>query len=95
MHTRLERFRKEMEPAKELFSSELTDFAKGYDSLGEMTLTEEPDIDTQEYIFSFENLNGTSKDELERIYLEISNHMRNFSKDSNIENFSQFVRFWF
>ena len=71
MATKLDLFKKRMESAKELYTNELTEFSKKYDSLGNMTLIEEPDIDTQEYLFVFENLNGTSKDELEEIFLEI------------------------
>ena len=83
-----------MESAKNLYARELKDFTKKYDVLGNMTLIEQPDIDTQEYIFSFENLNGTSQKELDEIFLEISSHMRNFSKANDIEGFSQTVRIW-
>ena len=67
---------------------------KKYDSLGKMTLVEEPDIDTQEYIYSFEKLNGTSHKELDEIFLEICNHMKHFSKSRGIEGFWQNVRIW-
>ena len=93
--TRLDIFKKEMEKPKEIYSREIKDFTKKYPNLGKMTIEEEPDIDTQEYIFSFENLNGTSEDGLEKVYLEIANHMREFSKAQGIERFSQNVRFWF
>ena len=68
MVTRLDLFKKEMEPAKELYTREIVNFTKKYDSLGKMTLVEEPDIDTQEYIYSFEKLNGTSQKELDEIF---------------------------
>lgn len=34
MATRLEMFKKEMEPAKEIYTKEIKDFAKNYDFLG-------------------------------------------------------------
>ena len=87
MVTALDRFRKEMQPAERLFSREIVDFAKRYDALGEMSVSEFPDIDTQEYIYSFECLNGTSQSELDEIFLEISEHMVEFSRVHGIENF--------
>ena len=94
MVTRLEKFKKEMEPSKEVYTREITDFAKRYDVLGEMTLIEEPDIDTQEYIYSFEKLNGTSQKELDEILLEMYDHMEDFSKQKGIERFYQSARIW-
>ena len=94
MTTRLDLFKERMEPAKELYTREILDFTRKYDALGEMTLIEEPDIDTQEYIYSFENLNGTSQEELDEIFLEICNHMKHFSKSRGIEGFWQNVRIW-
>lgn len=85
--TALDRFRKEMQPAERLFSREIVDFAKRYDALGEMSMSEFPDIDTQEYIYSFECLNGTSQKELDEIFLEISDHMEEFSRTHGIEKF--------
>lgn len=76
-----------MEPSKELYTQEIKDFSKKYDVLGEMTISEFPDIDTQEYLFSFEKLNGTTKAELDEIFLEMSNHMEEFSKSHGIEKF--------
>lgn len=87
MVSRLEIFKKEMEPSKELYTQEIKDFSKKYDVLGEMTISEFPDIDTQEYLFSFEKLNGTTKAELDEIFLEMSNHMEEFSKSHGIEKF--------
>lgn len=42
----LGKFKKTMDPAKELYTRELLDFNKDFDALGGMTLIEEPDIDT-------------------------------------------------
>ena len=92
--TRLEKFRREMEPAKELYTKELEDFTKKYDSIGNMTLKEEPDIDTLDYIFSFERLNGTAASDLDEILLEISNHMKEFSKANGITKFYQNAVIW-
>lgn len=94
MVNNLERFKKEMEPAKALYTREIRDFTKKYDALGEMTLREFPDIDTQEYVFDFEKANGTSQKELDIILLEIYDHMEDFSKENNIERFFQFARVW-
>lgn len=46
MVTALDRFKKEMQPAEKLFTREIADFAKRYDALGKMTMSEFPDIDT-------------------------------------------------
>jgi type I site-specific restriction-modification system R (restriction) subunit len=94
MVTRLDLFKKEMEPAKELYTREILNFTKKYDSLGKMTIMEEPDIDTQEYIYSFEKLNGTSQKELDEIFLEISDHMEEFSKIHGIERFCRLACIW-
>lgn len=94
MVTGLDKFKKEMEPAERLFTREIADFAKNYDALGKMTMSELPDIDAQEYIYSFESVNGTSEKELDRICLEISDHMEEFSKMHGIEKFCQFSRIW-
>ena len=92
--TNLERFKKEMEPARELYTREIRSFAKRYDALGEMKTSEFPDIDVQEYIFEFEKANGTSQNELDRILLEISDHMEMFSRVHGIEKFNQFSCIW-
>lgn len=94
MTTRLEKFKQRMDPAKELCTRELRDFTQRYDDLGEMTLIEEPDIDTQEYIYSFEKLNGASQEDLDEIFLEICSHMKRFSKSNGIDDFWQNVRIW-
>lgn len=78
----------------ELYTREIIDFTSEIDSLGEMTLIEEPDIDTQQYIYSFDNPNGTSQKELDKILLEIYDHMEEFSKRNNIEGFYNFARVW-
>ena len=87
MTTKLDRFKKEMEPAKEIYTKEIKDFARKFDALGEMTLRERPDIDTMDYIYSFEKVNGTSPEELDSIHNELYNHMKNFSKEKNIHEF--------
>ena len=40
--SRLEIFKKEMEPSKELYANEIVDFSKKFDAIGEMTLIEQP-----------------------------------------------------
>lgn len=87
MTTRLERFKREMEPAKELYTKEIKDFAKKFDALGEMSVKERPDIDTLDYIYSFEKLNGTSAEELDLIHGELYEHMKKFSKENDIHEF--------
>lgn len=66
---------------------ELEDFTGRYDFLGEITLTVEPDIDTMDFIYSFENLNGKRMDELGSTVVEISRHMREFSKRNDIYDY--------
>ena len=83
-----------MEPAEKLYTSEITDFARKYDVLGEMALIEEPDIDTQDYIYQFEKVNGTPQEDVDKIILEISDHMDEFSKNNGSKNFSQHVVIW-
>ena len=92
MVTNLERFKAEMEPARQLYAQEIRRFARKYDALGEMTMGEFPDIDVQEYIFDFEKVNGTSEEEIDKIYDEIIDHMDEFSKAHGIEKFCQWVR---
>lgn len=94
MVTGLEKFKKEMEPARQLYAREIRDFARRYDALGEMTMSEFPDIDTQDYIFSFEKVNGTSEEELDVIHSEISQHMEEFSRIHGIEKFCQNACIW-
>jgi len=94
MVTNLERFKREMESARRLYTREIRDFASRYDALGEMTTSEFPDIDTQDYIFSFAKANGTGEEELDMIYEDISNHMQEFSKLHGIEKFCLNARIW-
>lgn len=93
-NTRLSKFQKEMEPAKEIYTKELENFAKKYDSIGKISLKEVPDIDTMDYIYSFEKLNGTTLSELNQIQLELYNHMEEFSKAKGITKFYQNARIW-
>ena len=94
MRTNLDKFKKNMEPAKEIYTREITDFTSKIDALGEMTLIEDHDIDTQQYIYSFEISNGLSQSESDEIILEIYAHMEEFSKQNGIEEFYQFARVW-
>ena len=89
MTTKLDRFKSKMEPAKEIYTKELKDVSEKYDFLGNMTLTERPDIDTLDYIFSFENLNGTSEDILDQTLRELYDHMEEFSKAMGIAEFNR------
>ena len=83
-----------MENAEKLYTREISNFAEKFDALGEMTLKEIPDIDTQEYVYCFEKVNGIPQDELDNILLEICDHMDEFSKVNNIENFNRAVIIW-
>ena len=94
MVTRLEKFKQEMEPAKKIYAKEITSFAKNYDFLGKMTLREEPDIDTQDYIFCFEKLNGTPESVLDKTLTELYDHMDEFSKAKGIDKFSKNASIW-
>ena len=87
MTTRLEKFKQEMEGAKIIYTQELESFAKNYEALGKMTLKEQPDIDTMDYIYSFDKLNGASNEELESIHRELYAHMKKFSKENDIHEF--------
>lgn len=83
-----------MEPAKEIYTKELENFAKKYDSIGKISLKEVPDIDTMDYIYSFEKLNGTTLSELNQIQMELYDHMEEFSKANGITKFYQNARIW-
>ena len=76
-----------LEETQEIFMNELKDFTQKYDFLGEITLKVEPDIVTLDFIYSFENLNGKRMDELSPVVVEISRHMREFSKQNNIYDY--------
>ncbi|MBQ2831593.1 hypothetical protein [Methanobrevibacter sp.] len=88
------RFQRSMEPSKEIFTQEIRKFAKKFDFLGEMTIIEEPDISTMDYIYSFKTLNGTSRDKLDSTLLEIYNHMEKFSKENGIDEFCSNTIIW-
>ena len=85
---KIDEFRMEMEEPKKIYSEELKRFTKRYDFLGEFTIIEEPDIDTLDYFFCFNNLNGTSKEIIKAACSEIYKHMVNFSKANGIDEFS-------
>ena len=93
MVTRLDLFKKEMEPAKELYTREILNFTKKYDSLGKMTIMEEPDIDTQEYIYSFEKLNGTSKRNLMKSFQKSLIIWKSFLKSMESKDFVDWLAF--
>ena len=59
---KIDEFRMEMEKPKEIYTEELKKFIKKYDFLGEVTLIEDPDIDTVDYIYYLNKLNGTAED---------------------------------
>lgn len=52
-----------------------------------MKILEEPDIDTQDYVYVFKNLNGTSEEVLDKTLKEIYGHMKAFSKANGIDEF--------
>ena len=89
--TYLDEFKREMEPAKKIYTEELKRFAGNYDSLGEMRIFEEPDIDTQEYIYAFEKLNGANEESLDETLKELYQHMGEFSKENGIDEFRRHV----
>ena len=62
---------------------------KNFYTLDKLTILEEPDIDTQEYIYSFQKLNGTSEDVLDKALGEFYDHMRAFSIENGIYEFSR------
>ncbi len=85
--SRLMEFKRSMEPAKKIFTEEIKEFTKRYDFLGDMTIEEEPDLETLDYIFIFEVLNGTSKDKVDSTLVEIYDHMEEFTKENGIHEF--------
>ena len=58
---KIDEFRMEMEEAKRIYSEELRRFSKKYDFLDEFTIVEEPDIDTVDYIYHFNNRMESAK----------------------------------
>lgn len=87
--TYLDEFKREMAPAEKLYAQEIKEFAKNYDFLGEMKIIERPDIDTLDYIYTFENLKGASKEVLRKALKEFYAHMKEFSKENGIYEFSR------
>ena len=86
---KIDEFRMEMEESKKIYTEELKRFALKYDFLGEFTIVEEPDIDTVDYIYYFNKLNGTSKEILDSTRREIYDHMIKFSEKAGIDEFSK------
>lgn len=86
---KIDEFRMEMEESKRIYTEELRKFAKKYDFLGDFTIVEEPDIDTLDYIYYFNSLNGTEKEILNSTRDEIYKHMVRFSKSNGIDDFSK------
>lgn len=87
MVSKLEKFKSEMEGAKEIYTNELESFAKKFDAISEMTMKEQPDIDTMDFIYSFKKMNGASQEELDAIHLELYDHMDAFAKTNGIHYF--------
>ena len=88
---KIDQFRARMEGPKKIYSEELKRFAKRYDFLSEFTLVEEPDIDTLDYVYYFNNLNGTSKETLKSRLSEIYDHMDKFSQSKGIYEYNENV----
>lgn len=86
---RFMKFKREMEPAEKIYTKEIERFSKKFDALGTMELKEVPDIDTLDYVYSFEKLNGTKEEELDEILEKLYSHMENFSKNKGIGEFSR------
>lgn len=86
---KIDEFRMEIEESKKIYTEELEKFIQKYDFLGNLTIVEEPDIDTVDYFYCFNNLNGTGKDTLKTARAEIYSHMIDFSKANGIDEFSK------
>ena len=86
---KIDEFRMEMEKPKAIYTEELKKFTEKYDFLGEMTLVEQPDIETVDYIYYFNKLNGTRPETLNSALKEIYAHMVKFSKSNGIDEFSR------
>ena len=78
-----------MEKPKEIYTNELKKFTEKYDFLGDFVIEEERDFDTVDYIYYFNNLNGTSQETLFSVEEEIYDHMIKFSQDNGIDEFSK------
>ena len=96
---KIDRFRMRMEKPKEIYTEELRKFTEKYDFLGDFVLVEDRDIDTIDYIYYFNNLNGTNDEVLYSTRKEIYNHMIKFSEKAGIDEFSEnafiFFKRWF
>ena len=88
---KIDEFRMEMEEPKRIYSEELKRFTQRYDFLSEFTLIEDPDIDTLDYVYYFNNLNGTSKEILRSTLSEIYDHMDKFSESKGIDEYCENV----
>ena len=85
---KIDEFRMEMETPKRIYTEELKRFNKIYNFLGDFTLVEDPDIDTVDYIYYFNNPNGIRDKTLESACDELYGHMVKFSKENGIDDFS-------
>ena len=85
--TYLDKFKREMEPAKKIYTEEIKKLTGNYEFLGEMKILEEPDIDTHDCVYVFKNLNGTSEEVLDETLKEMYIHMKAFSKANGINEF--------
>lgn len=88
---KIDEFRNSMEKPKKIYSEELKKFTDKYDFLGEISLVEDPDIDTIDYIYYFNKLNGTSEEVLDTTLREIYDHMDNFSHVNGIDEYCENV----
>ncbi len=46
-----------------------------------------PDLETLDYLYTFEVLNGTSKEKVDSTLVEIYDHMEDFTKENGIYEF--------
>ena len=86
---KIDQFRARMEKPKEIYTKELVKFIRRYDFLDEFTIIEERDFDTADYIYYFNNLNGTRDEEISSARKEIYDHMIKFSEKKGIDEFSK------
>ena len=92
---KIDEFRMEMEESKRIYTEELEKFIQKYDFLCGFTIVEEPDIDTIDYIYCFNNINGTSDEILYSVRDEILGHMVKFCKNNGIDEFSKNASIFF
>ena len=90
---RIDRFRMRMEKAKAIYTEELVKFSKRYDFLCDFTIVEDPDIDTPDYLYYFNSMNGTSDETLDSACDEIYDHMVKFSQNNGIDDFRESIHF--